>query len=65
MGDVPEMKFLSGNTCPNAGPDWIFGDACPPGGLTMWGYCGRCWQHPEVWIPREWIERVDAMRRST
>ena len=53
------MRFLSENECPNSGPDWIFGRDCPPGGLTMFGYCGRCWGHPATYIPREWIERVD------
>jgi hypothetical protein len=59
MTATPELRFLSENECPNAGPDWMFGKHCAPGALTIWGYCGTCWLYPEHRIPPIWIKRVE------
>jgi hypothetical protein len=59
MTATPELRFLSDNECPNAGPNSIFGSDCTPGALTIWGYCGTCWTFAADRIPAIWRRRVE------
>lgn len=55
----PQPVLLSTNVCPNSGPSYLLTGSteCNPDALTLWGYCGRCWQTGRV--PAAWAASLD------
>lgn len=58
----PQPVMLSTNHCPNGSDDHLRVGAtgCNPDALTIYGYCGICWQTPGR-IPAAWVASIDDM----
>jgi len=56
---LPQMRALSTNVCPNAQPRSIADlSMCDEWALTAWGYCLECYRQDRV--PAQWLRGVDA-----